>query len=223
MENQEFQLYNYFRSSASYRVRIALHWKNIPFDYLPVHLLRQGGEQYLDTYKKLNPLSQVPTLVHREEGKKTVISQSVAIIEYLEEIFPKRASLFPRAPELRAVVRQSVETINSGAQPFGNLATLSFIQKEYGATELQKEKWIQYWIDKALSALEQIAALHSQDYLIGSEVTAADLFLVPQLLTARRFRVDLSNFPKLLEVERKCLELQPFQLAHPEKQIDFQV
>ena len=223
MGNQEFQLYNYFRSSASYRVRIALHWKDIPFEYLPVHLVRQGGEQHLDAYKKLNPLSQVPTLLHRAEGKTTVLSQSVAIIEYLEEIFPNKPSLFPADPASRALVRQCVETINSGAQPFGNLATLNFLQKEFAATDLQKDKWIQHWINKALSTLEQIAALHSQGFSVGSEVSAADLFLVPQLFTARRFRADLSNFPKLLGIEKKCLELRPFQLAHPEKQIDFQV
>lgn len=222
MSNSEFQLYNYFRSSASYRVRIALHYKQIPFEYIPVHLLRGGGEQYLDTYKEMNPLAQVPTLVHRKDGHPHVISQSVAIIEYLEEIFPNNPPLFPKDSFERALVRQSVETINSMAQPFGNLSTLGYLQKEFGITDTQKEKWIQHWAAKALGALERIAESHGKAFSCGSNVSAADLFLVPQLFTSRRFKVDLSPYPRLLEVEDNCLSLEAFQKAHPEKQIDYQ-
>ncbi len=211
----ELVLYNYFRSSTSYRVRIALHYKNLSFEYKPVHLLNDGGEQYKSTYANLNPMSEVPTLIH--DG--LTIAQSMAIIEYLDEMFPHPA-LFPKEPHQKARIRQFCENINSFMHPLGNLKVLQHLEKKHGYTAQDKEQWVQHWLQKGFLALENMVKKNHGTYCFGNEVTAADLFLVPQIFAAKRFNVDLEPYTKLNKINENALALECFQMAHPMRQVD---
>lgn len=206
-------LYNYFRSSTSFRVRIALHLKNLTFEYIPINLLK--GEQHSTEYRQINPLKGVPTLAHN--GK--IIPESFAIIEYLDETFPQ-FSLLPKDPYLRARIRQFCEIINAFMHPMGNLKTLQYLEKNFNHTSEQKEAWVQHWAAQGLEALETTAAEFSGIYSFGNEVTMADLFLIPQLLTCERFKVDLTPYRTLHMINHNCMKLEAFQKAHPYKQID---
>lgn len=206
-------LYNYFRSSTSFRVRIALHHKNLKFEYKPVNLLK--GEQHSAEYRQINPLKGVPSLLH--DGK--IIPESLAIIEYLEEVFPQ-SSLLPKDPYLKARIRQFCEIINAFLHPMGNLKTLQYLEKNFNYNLAQKEAWVQHWAAQGLEALETTAAEFSGIYCFGSEVTMADLFLIPQLLTCERFKVDLTPYKTLHMINHNCLKLEAFKKAHPYNQID---
>ncbi len=208
-------LYNYFRSSTSYRVRIALNIKNIEYKYSPVHLLNNGGEQFSANYKALNPMSEVPTLEH--EG--LVIGQSVAIIEYLEEVFPN-PSLFPKDPQKRAKIRQFCENINSFLHPLSNLKVLKYLEDNHGYNQKQKEAWISHWYQKGLVALESWLQKNMGQYSFGDQVTVADCFLVPMVFTSERFNIDLSLYKNIMFVNQNCLKLDAFKTAHPFRQID---
>lgn len=207
-------LYNYFRSSASYRVRIALHWKGLSFEYRPVHLLNNGGEQHSSEYKALNPAAEVPTLVH---GPNT-LSQSMAILHYLDDTFPEKP-LFPQIPYLKAKVIQFCEGINC-TQPYQNLSTLQFLEKEFAFTAAQKDRWLQKWIGRNLESSEKILQATAGTFCFGDNVTAAEVFLMPQLFTAQRFSIDLSPYPHLQRVYDTCSTMEAFKKAHPRNQMD---
>ena len=209
----EFVLHNYFRSSTSFRARIALNFKNIPFEYKAVHLLK--GEQHTPEYRKLNPIGGLPTLIH--QGK--VIPDSYAIIEYLEEITPTPA-LLPADPYLRARIRQVCEIINSSIHPMGNLKTLLYLEKNHGYSQEQKETWVQHWSDLGLVALEKNLKEFAGTYCFGENITMADVFLVPQIVTSQRFKVDMTKFPLLLGIFDNCLRVEAFHKAHPFRQVD---
>jgi maleylacetoacetate isomerase len=209
----DFILHNYFRSSTSYRARIALNLKGLAYEYKAVHLLK--GEQLSPEYKKLNAIGGVPTLVH--QGK--VIPDSYAIIEYLEEIVPTPA-LLPKDPYLRARIRQACEIINSSTHPMGNLKVQTYLEKNHGFKPEDKEAWAQYWYSQGLEALEKTLQEFAGAYSFGNQVTMADLFLAPQMLTALRFKVDLSKFPTLLKIYENCNKLEAFAKAHPFTQPD---
>lgn len=208
-------LYNYFRSSTSYRIRIALHWKGLDFEYRPVHLLKDGGEQHKAQYRELNPTGGVPTLLH--EGR--VLGQSMAILEYLEERFPKPA-LFPTDIHARALVRQICETVNSDMHPLGNLKVQQYLTKDLGVSDAAKEKWMYHWITQGFTALEKILERTAGTYAVGGAVTAADLFIVPQIFSALRFNVPVDPFPNLKRIFETCNALPAFEAAHPGRQID---
>lgn len=206
-------LYNYFRSSTSYRVRLALHVKGLDFEYKPVNLLK--GEQHSPEYRKINPLGGVPTLVHN--GK--YIPESFAIMEYLDEVFPQPA-LFPQDHYLKARIRQVCEVINSFLHPMGNLKTLKYLEKTHGYTQDQKDGWVQHWAPEGLETLETTLQEFSGTYSFGDQITMADLFLIPQLLTCQRYKVDLSHYKTLLKINENCLKLESFKKAHPFNQVD---
>lgn len=206
-------LYNYFRSSTSYRVRLALHLKNLPFEYVPVNLLK--GEQHSPEYRKINPLSGVPTLNH--DGK--IIPESFAIIEYLDEVFPQ-SPLFPTNAYLKARIRQFCEVINSFMHPMGNLKTLQYLEKNHGYSQDQKEQWVQHWASQGLDVLEKTLHEFAGTYCFGESITAADIFLIPQILTCQRFKVDMSKYPTLMRINENCLKIEAFKSAHPFRQID---
>lgn len=210
-------LYSYFRSSASYRVRIALHYKHIPFKYEAVHLLKDGGYQFLEEYKKLNPQSQVPCLIHN--GKP--LSQSMAIIQYLEETFPN-PSLFPNKPYERALVVQICEAFNSGIQPMQNLAVLNELEKKFAATQEMKAQWVRDWNARVLTSVEKLLEKSAGDFAYGDSITAADCFLVPHVFSTKRYNFDLSPYPKLLSAYRHANEIEAFKLAAPERQPDYE-
>lgn len=209
-------LYNYFRSSTSYRARIALALKKLEYEYYPIHLLNNGGEHHSESYRKLNPMGGIPTLVH--DGK--VIGQTMAILQYLDEAFPQTYQLFPNDFFQKAKVIQFCENINTDIHPVQNLKVLKYLGNTFGVTEEQKEHWVQHWISEGFKALEKMAQETSKEYCFGSTVTAADVYLIPQMVTAERFNTDLSPFPVLNKVYKNCLELPEFKNAHPFRQID---
>ena len=216
-----FTLYNYFRSSTSYRARIAMNLKGLSFEYKSVHLLNNGGEQHRAEYRELNPIGGVPTLVHEMNGRTHVIAQSMAIIEYLDEIQPTPHRFFPGAPAQRAVVRQMCENINADMHNFSNLKVLQYLDRELKTSPEQKEKWIHHWMQLGFTAVEELLKRNSGRYSFGDQVTAADLFLVPHCFTAARFNFDTSKFVNLSRVNTTCLEMPEFQAAHPSKQPDY--
>jgi maleylpyruvate isomerase len=204
------KLHSFFRSSASWRVRIALHYKGLPFDYVPVNL--GGAQQYQDEYRALNPMEQVPTLV-LDDGR--TLTQSLAIIEYLDETVPS-PPLLPRDPYLRARTRQLAEVVNSGIQPLQNTSPLQEVKRMGG----DSDAWGKKWIEKGLRALERTAADTAGRFLVGDSPSVADVCLVPQLGNARRFGLDLAPFPLLLRVDAECAKLDAFARARPDQQPD---
>lgn len=210
----EIQLYNYFRSSPSYRVRIALHLKCLEFEYKPIHLLKNGGEQHSDEYRKINPAKEVPSLAH--EGQ--IITQSMAIIEYLDECYPNPA-LFPKEPGVRARIRQLCETINC-THPLQNLKVLQYLEKEFQANEAQKQRWLAEWMGRTFEVLEETLKHTAGKYCWGDHVTAADLFLIPQIFSGARFQVGIEKHKTLQRINENCLTHSAFIKAHPHRQID---
>ncbi len=207
-------LHSYWRSSASHRVRIGLGLKQLPYDYVAVNIVH--GEQHADAYRAKNPLAQVPTLeITEDDGSRFALTQSLAILEYLDERWPD-PPLLPRDPLLRARTRALAEIINAGIQPLQNLGTLRKI-KALGGDEAA---WIRPVIADGLAAFARIAAGVAGTFSVGDSPTLADCCLVPQLAGARRFHVDLEPFPKLLAIEAHCLPLPAFADAMPHHQPD---
>jgi maleylpyruvate isomerase len=211
---KDFAIYSYFRSSASYRVRIALGLKKIDYEYRAVHLINDGGEQLKSDYAALNPSREVPTLVHRTGGREQMIGQSVAIIDYLDQIVPEPA-LFSDQPLKRAQILQACEIVNSGIQPLHNLRVLKRLNERFNATEEQKNEWTRHWISYGLDALEKFLAPHAGDFSFGDQPTAADCFLIPNLANADRFLVELSPYPTLSRIRNACDRLPAFVQASP--------
>jgi maleylacetoacetate isomerase/maleylpyruvate isomerase len=211
------KLYTFFRSSASYRVRIALNLKGLDYEQSPIHLRRGGGEQLSAAYRAVNPQALVPAL--EDNGK--ILTQSLAIIEYLDETHPDPA-LLPRDPAERALVRSMAMIIACEVHPIQNLRVLNYVKKEYGQSDEQVNRWAQHWIDLGLTALEQTIAAQARrgDFCHGDSPTLADICLVPQLGNARRYGCDLAKYPAILRVEKNCLALSAFANAAPEKQPD---
>ncbi len=210
------KLYDYYRSSASYRVRIALNIKNISYETLAVHLTAHGGEQHYPEYLKLNPQGLVPTL--DENGH--IISQSLAIIEYLEEICPT-PSLLPQTPLGRAQVRSLALTIACDMHPLNNLRVLERLRTEMQATEQQVREWYHYWLKQGFDALE--SRLHTMPHknkvCYGSEASLADICLIPQVYNAHRFDFSMESYPLINEIYAYCCTLEAFRDAAPEKVI----
>lgn len=211
------KLYNYFRSSASYRVRIALNLKGLPYDYAVTHLTRDGGEQFRPEFRSMNPQALIPVL---QDGDRT-LTQSLAIIEYLDEVHP-RPPLLPRDPAERARVRALALIVACEIHPLDNLRVLQYLTGKLGLSEEKKNEWYHHWIALGLQALEtQLASSpRTGKFCHGDTPTLADCCLVPQLVNARRFRGDVSAYPTLLRIERACNELAAFQRAAPDKQPD---
>ncbi|MDP2606022.1 MAG: maleylacetoacetate isomerase [Deltaproteobacteria bacterium] len=211
------KLYTFFRSSASYRVRIALNLKGLQYEQAPIHLRRGGGEQLSAAYKAINPQALVPAL---EDGGK-ILTQSLAIIEYLEERY-SQPPLLPRDPADKAVVRSMALIIACEVHPIQNLRVLQYVKREYNQSDEQVNRWAQHWIDLGLAALEQIIVAQPRrgKFCFGDTPTLADICLVPQLGNARRYGCDLSPYPAVIEIEKNCMALPAFADAAPEKQPD---
>ncbi|NVJ03687.1 maleylacetoacetate isomerase [Myxococcus sp. AM001] len=211
------RLYSYWRSSASWRVRIGLHLKGLKFDYVPVHLLKDGGEQHGAAYRAVNPMRMLPTLEWTEaDGSVRRLSQSLPVLEYLEERFPAPA-LLPADAFLRAQSRMLAEMVNSGIQP---MQTLSVVQRIKQVLNADDKAWSAYWNARGLEALEVAVQSTAGRFCVGDAVSLADVCLVPQLYGARRFGVDLAPYPTLLRIEAECQALPAFQAAQPDRQPD---
>jgi len=208
-------LYDYWRSSSAWRVRIALHFKGIAFERRVVNLIKDGGEQHTDAFRTLNPLGQVPVLVTEEKDGARTITQSMAIIGYLEETVPV-PPLLPADPWLRARARQLAEIVNAGTQPLQNLTVLDHVE----AQGLDREAWARHFIARGLAALEAASQETEAKFLVGDAPSIADLYLVPQLYNARRWKVDLAPYPTLVRVDATCSGLPAFVAAHPDAQSD---
>ena len=211
------RLYSYFRSSAAYRVRIALNLKGLDYQTVPVHLLKNGGEQRSEHYKARNPQGLVPFLETEQGG----VGQSLAILEYLEERYPTPA-LLPAEPLQRAKVRAFALHISCDIHPLNNLRVLQHLTGTLGISEDAKLAWIQRWISEGFQALEtELGQLSlSGPYCFGEQPTFADVCLVPQWFNAERFQCELTPYPRLGAVVNACNELQAFQLAQPSRQPD---
>jgi maleylacetoacetate isomerase len=208
--SKDYILYSYFRSSASYRVRIALGLKGIQYEYRAVHLLNHGGEQLSASYKELNPSQEVPTLVH----KGNIVAQSVAILDYLDRVAPG-PRLFPEDPHQRALVMQACEIVNSGIQPVHNLRVLKALGEQFGANEEQKKDWAVRWLNYGMTTLESFLKPHAGKFCFGDTLTAADCFLIPCLVSADRYAMTFDAYPTLTRIRRNCDELTAFTEASP--------
>ncbi len=213
----EFTLYSYFRSSAAFRVRIALNLKGLKADLRFVHLLKDGGGQHSDAYKHVNPQQLVPTLISGGQA----ISQSLAILEYLDELAPE-PPLLPSDALARARVRQLAQTIACDIHPLNNLRVLRYLEKELGVDGEKRLAWQHHWIAAGFSALETKLAHEPATGLFchGDDPGMADICLVPQMFNARRSQMQLSAYPTLLRIEEAAYSLAAFQNARPENQPD---
>ena len=211
------KLYSYWRSSAAYRVRIALNLKGLDYEIAPVHMLRDGGEQRQAEYLAVNPQGLIPTL--EDGGLK--LGQSLAIMDYLEAKHPEPA-LYPQALEERALAQQLALTIACDIHPLNNLRALKYLKNDLGVEDEARDAWYRHWIRAGFAAMETLLRERGWQgpYCLGQQVTIADACLAPQMYNARRFETPLDDFPILNKIDAACLELPAFQQAAPENQAD---
>lgn len=217
MINEKLRLYSYWRSSAAYRVRIALNLKHLGYEIVPVNLLEDGGQQRTPEYRKINPQAMVPTLMH---GNRT-LRQSLAIIEYIDETWPD-PPLLPATARDRARARAIAQAIACDIHPLNNLRVLQYLERDLGVPLPEREKWIRHWICEGLSAIENLLAEHlsTGTYCDGEQPGLPDCCLVPQVYNARRFSVDMDAYPTVRRIHDACMQLSEFDAARPELQPD---
>jgi len=208
------KLYSYFRSSAAYRVRIALNFKGLPYEMVPIHLTKDGGHQRKPDFVAVNPQMRVPALA-LDSGD--VLTQSLAIIEYLDETHPK-PPLLPADPLARAKVRAVAQMIACDIHPLNNLVVLQYLKRGMNHEQPEIDTWYHHWVIEGFKAIE--AMVSPGPYICGKDVTLADLCLVPQVFNARRLKVPLDAFPKIVAADAACLKLAAFDRARPENQPD---
>ncbi|MGB9314967.1 MAG: maleylacetoacetate isomerase [Pseudolabrys sp.] len=208
------KLFSYFRSSAAYRVRIALNLKELPYEIVPIHLTKDGGRQHTQEFRAINPLARVPVL---ELSGGEVLTQSLAIIEYLDEIHPE-PPLLPPAALGRARARAIAQMIACDIHPLNNLIALQYLRRQLKHEQPDIDAWYHHWITQGFTAMEEM--LDPAPYACGQHVTVADICLVPQVANARRLKVPLEKFPKIVAVDAACLKLPAFDKARPENQPD---
>ncbi|CAG2127022.1 maleylacetoacetate isomerase [Cupriavidus plantarum] len=211
------KLYSYFRSSASFRVRIALALKGLPYDYEPIHLLREGGQQLKPGYRAINADAVVPTLMVDQQP----LIQSLAIIEYLDETHP-HPPLLPGNPLERAIVRGLAQEIACEIHPLNNLRVLKYLKNELGVPDEARDTWYRHWVQQGFTALElNLERIgHVGKFAYGDTPTLIDLCLVPQVFNALRLKVDMSRYPLISRINEACLELEAFRNAAPGAQPD---
>ncbi len=212
--SEKFVLYNYFRSSPSYRVRIALYYKKMPFQYVGIPLLK--GEQKNSDYLEKNRMAEVPTLLYQGQ----TLTQSLVILQYLDELQPQ-PPLFPKDLFDRMKVLQFCEDINSAWHPVTNLKVLQRMDQLHKIGDTGKKDWAQFWSNHYLKIIEKNLELSSGNFCFKDTLTAADLCLIPALFSAERFGVSLADYPNAAKIKENCLKLECFQQAHPMKQPDY--
>ncbi len=213
----DLKLYSYWRSSAAYRVRIALNLKGLEYDLVPIHLLRDGGEHHRAAFLELNPQGLVPVLT---DGGR-VYRQSMAILEYLDEAYPE-APLLPSEIRARGRVRSLAQIIACDIHPLNNLRVNMYLDKELGIKGKDRIQWMNYWMTEGFTAFESMLAGSptTGEFCEGDTPTMADCFLVPQVYNARRYGCDLAPFPLITEICERCEALAEFRVASPENQPD---
>ncbi len=211
------KLYTYFRSSAAYRVRIALNLKGLSYEAVPVHLLKEGGQQRQEEYRQINPSGLVPAL----QDDRITLTQSMAIIEYLDERYPA-VPLMPQDAPGRGRVRELAQIIACDIHPLNNLRVLRHLVHELKLTEDQKNAWIRHWISEGLASLEAHLARDpaAGPFCHGNSPTIADCFLVPQVFNAERFAIDMAAYPNISRIYALCVDMPAFANAHPSQQPD---
>ncbi|MDP3669715.1 MAG: maleylacetoacetate isomerase [Telluria sp.] len=211
------KLYTYFRSSAAYRVRIALNLKGLAYESVPVHLLRNGGEHLQSDYRAINPSALIPSL--RDDG--ATLTQSLAILEYLEEAHPL-VPLLPAGALARARVRALALMVACDIHPITNLRVLKYLSGTLGVSEDAKMRWYRHWVCEGLAAIEAslAGAPETGRFCHGDTATIADCCLVPQVFNAQRFDVDLAPYPTIGRINAACAEIDAFAQAHPSQQTD---
>jgi maleylpyruvate isomerase len=217
IKKPDLHLYEYFRSTASYRIRIALNLKGLRYESIPVHLSKGGGEQFTEAFRGRNPQALVPVL----EVGAVSLSQSLAILEFLEEQY-KTAPLLPESAEARGYVRQISLAIACDIHPINNLRVLKYLSEVIEVTDDERNAWISHWVGLGLKALEAsiVSSKLRGRFCYGDQPTLADCCLVPQLFNARRFKIDLTHVPNLCEIDAACQSLDAFERAHPLRQPD---
>lgn len=207
------KLYTYFRSSAAYRVRLALNLKGLKAEQIPVHLVNNGGEQHSVAYRQVNPAELVPALV---ENDFTLI-QSLSIIEYLDEKF-QETTLLPQDLRQRALIRAFSLSIACDIHPLNNLRVLQYLTSTLAINDTQRFEWYQHWVIIGFNAIEVQLANSNGRFCFGDKPTLADCCLIPQVYNALRFNIDLSAYPKIQSIYTHCNTLDAFQKAAPEAQ-----
>lgn len=217
--SEQLRLYSYWRSSAAYRVRIGLNLKGLAYETLPVHLVREGGEQHQPGYVAMNPQHMVPTLMH---GVR-VIRQSLAILEYLDEAWPS-PRLLPMTARDRARVRGLAQLVVSDIHPLNNLRVLRYFEQSWRVPQSERDEWIKHWIVEGFDAMETLLEGDPATgaFCHGQVPGLADCCLIPQVFNARRYGVDMAAFPTIERIDKACLELPAFVNARPDKQPDAQ-
>jgi maleylacetoacetate isomerase len=216
-DDGDMELYGYFRSSAAFRVRIALGLKGLSYETLPIHLRRDGGSQHSSNFIAMNPEKLVPVL----KTSGVLLTQSLAILEYLEERFPSPA-LLPKGPRDRAWVRALAAHVACDIHPLNNLRVLHYLEGTIGISATQKESWISHWIETGFGALERRLANdgHSGRCCFGEQPSIADCCLVPQVANARRFGVSLESYPHIARIDAHLMQSPIFRQAAPDAQVD---
>ena len=211
------KLYGYWRSSAAYRVRIALNLKGLDYEVAPVHLLKDGGEQLQAEYQAINPQGVVPALVDGDVS----IGQSLAIMDYLETRYPE-PPLYPQPAEARAFAQQLALVVACDIHPLNNLRVLKYLKRTLEQGDEARNDWYHHWVTGGFTAMEKL--LDGRDwqgpYCLDGQVTIADACLIPQIYNARRFEIAMDDFPSLVKIEQACMELEAFRSAAPENQVD---
>ena len=207
------QLYSFFRSSAAYRARIALNLKGLPYETVSIHLTKDGGRQHSPEFHAVNPQERVPAL----NVPGGTLLQSLAIMEYLDEVYPHPAFLPEDAIE-RARVRAVAQIIACDIHPLNNTGPLNYLRYQLKADKAAVEAWYAHWVQAGFGAVE--ALIKPGPYCFGNQVTVADICLVPQVYNARRFKVPLDRFPGIVAVDAALMKLPAFEAARPENQPD---
>ena len=208
-------LYSYWRSTASYRVRIALELKGLEYNIVPVHLVKDGGEQHAEGFRNLNPNGLVPLLIDGDAN----ISQSYAIINYLEKTYPE-TKLYTGITLIDADIESMAQSIACDIHPLNNLRVLKYLSGEVGVSDTQRDDWYQHWVAEGFKAIETRLQNSQTTYSLTESPSVADIYLVAQVYNANRFNCDMRSYPRINEINELCLSLPEFQKALPENQPD---